>query len=364
MQQVKLDQYENVRQEERNRFEADRKSKEETISRLQQENKEKEQAILNSQAAMQDIRVTISLWQGKVDEKKKQLEEAKEAAKSKDAQITYLKEQLKLLMDSNKASLEANKTKVEKEKKDLLKLQAAFKMKEKEFTDSHEQHKVAMRKLEDENKRLKTDRLELTQTLQEYKGKIVGLSEQIETLKAELQAAKVKEGDAAGKENEWYTQALKWKTEADKLKKDIVRLESEKTRLNMENDMLTGHMNANQKIHLHQKIKEENNGLRTENYKLKEEAKIMREKLGKTEKDLQFLQAKYKIGHSEMMDLPSKYEFRIEELEEKLQKEVAISMELSKLPEVAPLYSAEVAAAEPIEQIARAIDFLVQTIRV
>ena len=195
-------------------------------------------------------------------------------------------------------------------------------------------------------------------------GKVSRLADQVKALQSELEAAKSREGDAAGKENQWYSRALKFKNESDTLKKDIVRLEGEKTRLNLENDMLTGHMNANQKIHLHQKIKEENNSLRTENYKLREEAKTMRERLGKVEKDFQYVQAKYKIGHAELVDLPSKYEFRIEELEEKLQKEVAISMELSKLPEVTGLYEGESAEAEPIEQIARAIDHLVQTIRV
>eukprot|EP01022_Parablepharisma_sp_SALTPOND_P031244 TRINITY_DN790_c0_g1_i1.p1 TRINITY_DN790_c0_g1~~TRINITY_DN790_c0_g1_i1.p1 ORF type:complete len:855 (-),score=188.43 TRINITY_DN790_c0_g1_i1:170-2734(-) len=366
--QAKMEELENVRQEERKRIEdrheSERRAKEDTIAQLRQENKEKERAILNSQAAMQDIRVTINLWQDKVDEKKKLLDEAKETIKSKDTQIAYLREQLKLITESNKANLEANKAKTDKDKKEQLKLQAALRIKEKEVVELKEQQKVTLKKLDEENRRLKTDRVELAQMLQEYTGKINSLELQLKDRQAELEAAKTREGDAAGKENQWYTQALKWKAEADKLKKAVVRLEGEKTRLNLENDMLTGHMNANQKIHLHQKIKEENNGLRTENYKLREEAKFMREKMGKMDKDLQYLQAKYRIGHTEMIDLPSKYEFRIEQLEDKLQKEVAISMELSKLPEVAPLYKESLGEAEPIEQIARAIDYLVQTIRV
>jgi len=338
--------------------------KDEVIAQLKKENKEKEMAIMNSQAALQDIRATISLWQEKVDEKKKQIDELKENSKSKDTQLVFLKEQLRLLTEANKTNLETTRQKTDKDKKEILKLQVSLKNKDKEITEIKEQQKIESKKIEEENKKLKTERFALVQEVQEYNGKLVKLSEQVKNLQSDLEAAKTREGDAAGKENQWYTQALKWKTEADLLKKDLVRLEGEKTRLNMENDMLTGHMNANQKIHLHQKIKEENNVLRAENYKLKEEAKIMRERFTKTEKDLQYLQAKYKIGSSELVDLPSKYEFRIEELEEKLQKEVAISLELSKLPEVAPLYIGSAPVAEPIEQIARAIDFLVQTIRV
>ena len=357
-----------MRQEERarieERFESERKLKEETISQLRQENKEKEKAILNSQAAMQDIRVTISLWQEKVDEKKKLLDEAKENIKSKDIQLTYLKEQLKLLMESNRANMDLTKSRDEKAKKEIMKLQVSLKSKEKEVVDIKERSHTATKKLEEENRKAKISNLELTQSVQEGNKMIAELKEKMIKLESQNNELKNKAEDVSGKENQWYGQAIKWKGEAEKMKREVVRLEAEKVKLNMENDLLTGHTNANQKIHLHQKIKDENNNLRTQNYKLSEEVKILKEKATKTDKDFQYIQAKFKLSHTDMLDLPSKYEFRIQELEDKLQKEAAISLELSKLPEVAGIYTEKLEGTEPIEQIARAIDFLVQTIRV
>ncbi len=313
---------------------------------------------------MQDIRASIGMWQDQVDEKKKQLDEAKEALKIKDTKIAYLNEQMRLLAESNKSYIESKRTQDEKNKKETLKLQVMLRAREKEVMESKEQGRLTAKKLEDENRKTKASSLELIQSVQEYSKRNGELEKHMRVLEAENADFKAKVGDASGKENLWYTQAAKWKTEVDRLKHDVLRLDAEKERLNMENNMLTGHTNANQKIHLHQKIKDENNTLRTQNFKLSEEMKVLKERSVRVEKDFQYLQAKFKAGPSDLLSLPSKYELQIQQLEERLQKELAISVELSKLPEIAPIYAEQLEGAEPIEQIARTMDYLIQILRV
>ena len=98
------------------KYAEDMRVKDETINQLKQDNEEKAQAILNSQTTMQDTRITISKWQEKVGEKKKLLEEAKEAIKSREIQIACLKEQSQLLTENSKVNADINKVKEEKMK--------------------------------------------------------------------------------------------------------------------------------------------------------------------------------------------------------------------------------------------------------
>lgn len=54
--------------------------------------------------SIKDVKEILTMWQKKVDEKRKLLDEAKECIKSKDSQITYLKQQITFLTDNNKTT--------------------------------------------------------------------------------------------------------------------------------------------------------------------------------------------------------------------------------------------------------------------
>lgn len=320
------------------------KLKNDAIMQLKKENEEKSQAILNSRAEMQDTRFNINKWEEKIGEKKKLLDEEREAIKTREIQISCLKEQNQLLAQNSKVNAEITRITEEKMKKEISKLQAMIKLKEKELIET-------TKKSEEDYIKVKVKNTELINSIQEN-------SKYIGELKAKIHNLEINSPD---KENQWYNKAMAWKAEADQFKKEVLRLESERANLFSENDITTAHTNTN---HHNQKFKDEVSTLKSSNYKLNEEVKLLKEKIGKSEKDFQYLQAKHKLGHADLVDLPSKYEFRIQELEQKLEKEEAISHELSKLPEVAPIYFKKLAEVTPIEQIAGAIDYLVQTIRV
>ncbi len=318
------------------------------IRQLEQENKEKATAINNSRGAMQDVRLAMSMWKEKVDEKKRLLEDSKEALRVRDAQIAHLKE---LLSQSG-------------DERAVLQFRVALKAKEKELAESREQSRQVTKKLEEENRAVKVSNLELVRSVQESSKYISDLKERLRALESADSKAK-SDISISGKENQWHAQASKWKAEADKLRRDVARLEAERARLGGENDSLLAHCNANQKIHLYQKMKDENNALRAQNYKLSEGIKEVRERAARAEKDAQYLQAKLKLGAADNQPIPSEYEKRIAQLEERVRREAAISDELSKLPEVLPIYGEEsLEGAEPLELIARATDYLVQTVRV
>ena len=291
------------------------KKKDESIIKLK---KEKEEAISNSQMTMKD---TINIWKTKEEENKQLLERTTNLLHEKDEYIESLKEQME--NDTIMAQME-------KETKEL---------------------RVIIGKMENEVCKLNEER-------DKYMTKTQELTEKNSHLEIQLRI-KTKSKDCSEKENQWHSHSMKLKAEIEKLKKEKARLESEKAQLGLENNMLNGHLTANQKIRLLQKIKEENNCYRAENYKLKEEGKNIREKLARVEKDLQYLQAKHK-GY----ELPSKYEMRIEELEEKIKKEFDVSMQLCKLPELASLNIEERCKEEPIDQISEALEYLIKNLRV
>eukprot|EP00826_Nyctotherus_ovalis_P001961 TRINITY_DN10370_c0_g5_i1.p1 TRINITY_DN10370_c0_g5~~TRINITY_DN10370_c0_g5_i1.p1 ORF type:complete len:283 (-),score=92.81 TRINITY_DN10370_c0_g5_i1:167-991(-) len=207
---------------------------------------------------------------------------------------------------------------------------------------------------------LKNKELEETRmTVQILDSEIVDVKASNEALVQELthkiaflEAQQHKTKESTEENNQWYAQAMRLKAELDKVKKHVKFLESEKSRVDLEISMLTGHLNANQRIRLLQKIKEENNNYRAENYKLREESKLTRDRLTRVEKDLQFLQSKYKFE-----DLPSKYEAQIEE---QAQREMEVLMELLKLPELSVLTIEE--SMDPMEQMMQVVKCLVKVL--
>ena len=280
--------------------------------------------IVNSQATLKKI---VNGWQEKVEEYKRTLEELKNLIKKKEEHNLVLEEQTKTSIKS-----EVNK------EKDFLKSQLALKNKELEET------RIAVQMLDSELCDVKASKGSL----------IKELSDRIAFLESQLKAKEDNEEN-----NQWHTEAIRLKSELDKAKGRMKFLEEEKGRVDLEISMLNGHLNANQRIRLLQKIKEENNNFRAENYKLREEGKLMREKLIRTEKDFQYLQSKCKLSSGE--SLPSKYEERIKELEERVQREVEVLMELSKLPEASSLHL-EDSSKDPIDIIIQAIKYLTKVV--
>ena len=294
--------------------------------------------------SIKDVKEILTMWQKKVDEKRKLLDEAKECIKSKDSQISYLKQQITFLTDNAKTP------ETSKYDKELLKLQVTLRTKEKELYDLKEQHNNTLESTKQETLKLKMERNELEKMVKELKTKNTTLKSQCKLLQSGIDKHKGQE--PSNKENQWYSQSMKLKAEVDKLKKDVVRLEVDKSNLRIENDMLAGRINSKQDIHSLQKMKEENKMLRNENHRLKEDVKGM--------KDEQSFQSKYRTDFSSKSQVQS----YINELEERLQKELLIANELSNLPEVSTLYMKKLNMLDPIEQIAQCIDYLVESIRV
>lgn len=323
-------------------FAAEKKQKEELMAHMRKGEQE-----VRMPMSIKDMKEIITMWQRKVDEKRKLLDDAKECIKSKDSQISYLKQQIAFLADGAKSAENA------KHDKELLKLQAALKNKEKELSDAKEKHLAAKESMEQEALKLKMERNELGKVAQELKAKNALLKSQHKQLQSGLDQFKGRE-EFSNKENQWYSQSVKLKAEVDRLRKDVVRLEVEKSNLRIENDVLAGRVSAKQEAHAVQKVREENKLLRSENCRLKEDVKA-----AKGVKSEHF-QSKY---HSDLND-KSEVQSYINELEERLQKELLITNELSNLPEVSALYMKKLNMLDPIEQIAQCIDYLVETIRV
>jgi len=95
--------------------------------------------------------------------------------------------------------------------------------------------------------------------------------------------------------------------------------------------------------------------LRSENKVSSKENK--RDMIEQPKKDVASIEAK-------QYNLTREPQLEYNQEDERLQKEVIIAEELSKLPEVAALYKKNLKGLDPIEQIAQSIDFLVETIRV
>lgn len=290
-------------------------------------------------------------------EEKGRFTKLEESNKKANIHIAYLKEQYMMLKKSAKMIFEAGKVQENQLKKTITKLENTIDAQNKEKQAHDEYLLKRINALEEEIRGFKENNLKLSKKCQETLNENQCLGRKNEMLETEKK-------DISGKENQASTQAIKYKKQTEVLQREIQRLESEKNELYLQNNLLSGHANINQKIHFHQKIKDENNMLREANAKLSEENKTIAEQMSRTNKDMHYLKAKYGVDDIDLVNLPSKYEFRIQELEEKLSKEIKLTQYLADLPEVAPIYSTKIQNAEPHDQILTAINYLVQTIRV
>lgn len=112
--------------------------------------------------------------------------------------------------------------------------------------------------------------------------------------------------------------------------------------------------------------------LRSEDKVSSKENKQCLKFVGQPKRDVAFLEAEQYSLHKHRNPPHFEHELQmrdgrrgeVEEMSERLQKEMIIAEELSKLPEVAALYRKEAKQLDPIEQIAQSIDYLVEAIRV
>mmetsp|Transcript_20856 Transcript_20856/g.38713 ORF Transcript_20856/g.38713 Transcript_20856/m.38713 type:complete len:509 (+) Transcript_20856:2298-3824(+) len=220
--------------------------------------------------------------QKKLDIMKRQLDQSK-------TECSQLRADLSAIHEEHRKLKEAGKVGKSKRETSLL---SQLEDRNGALSDLHAKHQECMAKLEfltEENKRLKLQQSHYEGDVSEIKAKFVESFTSREEILKQLSLLR---------ESEYVTSLenaeLKAKYESSSARN--AQLQKELDTLNMENERLGGHANLSQKIKLHTKLKEENNSLKSVNYKLTEELRKTKLKLDMIHKKFQDIVRREGLG--------------------------------------------------------------------
>ena len=287
-----------------------------------------------------ELKNKLKTWKKILIDHNKILSEAKKSIEERDIQIEVLNKKLIYIVESTKVDIE------NKYRKEIANLQSEIKAKQKELKNSKEQYKINVIKIEEDIRKLKVERIEFTKTIQELKGKNSSLSSQCKNLQLIIES-KTEHNET---NNYLNSESLKLKLEIESLKKEIARLELEKGDSPLDISIKNEPVDPNERIRLFQRIRDENNALRAENYQLKENLKAIK---GKVQKIDPIINEDQKI----MYPYSNKYK-------ERLEKEMKVFDLFKNVPELAKLFIDRSNALDPLEEIRIIVEHLIDALKV
>lgn len=283
----------------------------ENMEKLQQENDEKQKIIMRFEQIIKETKGISIKWQKEIQEKTNEISEIKNELTKTKLAITYLNEQRRLILESNRSSLDKIKE-IQESKITLTK-------KEPTFSD------MIKEKSQNSNESQDLQISTLKKDLEFYKQELAKIKEKLASSENELKS----------KINEMRKNAEKFIKENISLKEQIAQfdkiIKSQKTRI----------------------LELENEG------RLKIKSETLQHQLLEYEKTIANLNDKIaSIGNIDLMR--SKYE----ELQGQVTKIEKIAKELISLPEIKTVYEIKMKGKDCIQQIACSIDHFLKIIRV